>query len=56
MSQFLANTKIKIGETEYSPENGVITVPDECDGIAVNRLGLTKLVTLHVADAAEDHE
>lgn len=56
MSQFLTNTKVKIGETEYSPENGVITVPDECDAIAINRLGLTKSVTPHVADVAEDHE
>ena len=56
MSQFLTNTKIKIGEVEYSPENGVITVPNECDAIAVNRLGLTKLVTPHVVDAAEANE
>jgi len=42
MSKFLSANSVKINDVEHVPENGVVTVPDESNLIAVNRLGLSK--------------
>lgn len=52
MSKFLSADSIKINDVEYVPENGVVTIPDESDLIAVNRLGLSRYIEAP-ASAAE---
>ena len=52
MSQFLSANAVTINGTEYQPNDGVVTIPDAADAIAVNRLGLTKLLP---APSAPEH-
>lgn len=53
MSQFLSSEQVTIGETAYKPEGGIVTLPDECDLIAINRMGLTKYLPAPTASTAE---
>lgn len=54
MSQFLSSDQVTIGEAVYKPEGGVVTLPDECDLVAINRLGLTKYLPAPTASASEE--
>lgn len=56
MSKFLTSNSVQYEDNTYTPENGVVTLPDEADALAINRLGLSKYIEVQAATATTTTE
>lgn len=56
MSKFLTSNSVQHEGNTYTPENGVVTLPNEADAMAINRLGLSKYIEVQAAATATEEQ